>query len=152
MPTRTAAMRIRPLRSWIWSAVQAAHAGRRSEPRPQRAMFLPHGPGAFVLCDRMCLVSVSRVAIEGEDALVVAAVIAAGVGDAGEPGAAESAGDQVADGRVGIGLVPGADTLEIFAGCLVPHVMLTVFDSPVLACAGGEVPWAARSAGRLVMP
>jgi hypothetical protein len=50
------------------------------------------------------------VPVEGKDALVVAAVVAAGVGDVGEPGAAEGAGDQVADGGIGIGLVPGADT------------------------------------------
>ena len=36
--------------------------------------------------------------------MVVAAVVAAGVGGVGEPGAAECAGDQVADGGVGIGL------------------------------------------------
>jgi hypothetical protein len=33
-----------------------------------------------------------------EDAGIVAAVVAASVGDVGEPGAAEGAGDQVADG------------------------------------------------------
>jgi len=52
------------------------------------------------------LVSVSGVSLKGEDALVVAAVVEAGVGDVGEPGTAESASDQVADGSVGIGLVP----------------------------------------------
>ena len=43
------------------------------------------------------------------------AVVAAGVGDVGEPGASEDAGDQVADGGVGVRLVPGADSLEILA-------------------------------------
>jgi hypothetical protein len=62
----------------------------------------------FVLYDELFLMSGSYVSVEGEDALVVAAVVAAGVGDVGEPGAAESVGYQVADGGVGIGLVPGA--------------------------------------------
>jgi hypothetical protein len=52
------------------------------------------------------LVSGSGVSVEGEDALVVAAVPAAGVGDVGVPGVPERAGDQVADGCEGRGLVP----------------------------------------------
>ena len=47
------------------------------------------------------------VSVEGEYALVVAAVVAAGVGDVGEPGAVECACDQVADGGAGIGGGPG---------------------------------------------
>ena len=44
-----------------------------------------HGPGVFVICDRMMLpVAVSGISVKGEDALVVACVIAAGVGDVGE--------------------------------------------------------------------
>jgi hypothetical protein len=73
------------------------------------------------------------VSVEGEYALVVAAVVAAGVGDVGEPGAAECACDQVADGGAGIGLVPGADPLEIFGECLVSDVVRTVFNGPVAA-------------------
>ena len=46
-----------------------------------------------------------------------------GVGDVGVPGAAEGADDQVADGGVGIGLVAGADLLEILAEGLVPDVV-----------------------------
>jgi hypothetical protein len=52
----------------------------------------------------------SGVAVEGEDALVVAGVVAAGVGNAGIPGVAEGADDEIADGGIGMGLVPGADT------------------------------------------
>jgi hypothetical protein len=77
----------------------------------------------FVLYDRLFLMSGSCVSVEGEDALVVAAVVAAGVGDVGEPGAAESADGEVTDSRVGIGLVPGADALEVFGECLVPYVV-----------------------------
>jgi hypothetical protein len=82
---------------------------------------------------------VSGVSVEGEDALVIAAVVAAGVGDVGEPGAAEGAGNQVADGGIGIRLAPGADLLEVFAERLVPDVVLPVFDSPVVTCVDGEV-------------
>jgi hypothetical protein len=41
------------------------------------------------------------------------------VGGVSEPGAAEGAGDQVADGGIGVRLVPGADLLEILAKGLV---------------------------------
>lgn len=68
-----------------------------------------------------------------------AAVPAVGVGDAGEPGAVEDADDQVADRGVGIRLASGADLLEIFAECLVPQVMLAVFDGPVVAGVAGQV-------------
>jgi hypothetical protein len=51
-----------------------------------------HGPGVFVLFDRLFSMSGSCVSVEGNDALVVAAVVAAGVGDVGEPGTAEGAG------------------------------------------------------------
>jgi hypothetical protein len=77
--------------------------------------------------------SASGVSVEGEDALVVAGMKTPGVGDAGAPGAAEGADDQVADGGVGIGLVAGADLLEILAEGLVPDVVLAV-----LAIADGE--------------
>src|SRR5512135_3397710 len=80
-----------------------------------------------------------HISVEGEYALVVAAVVAAGVSDIREPGTAECAGDQVADGGIGIGLVPGADLLEILAEGLVPHVMLAVLDGPVAAGVGGQV-------------
>ena len=59
-------------------------------------------------------VSVSVVSVEGEDALVVASVVAAGVGHVGEPLPAECAGDEVADGGAGVRLVPGADALVVF--------------------------------------
>ena len=58
--------------------------------------------------------------MEDGDALVIAAVVAAGVGDVGVPGTAEGAGDQVADGGVGVGLVPGARPLEVFADMSCP--------------------------------
>jgi hypothetical protein len=81
--------------------------------------LLCHGPGVFVLCNCVRLVfpvPVSGVSVEGEDALVVAAVVAAGVGDGGESCVAEGAGDQVAESGVGIGLVPGGDLLGVFMG------------------------------------
>jgi hypothetical protein len=56
----------------------------------------------------------SCVSVEGQDAPVVAAVAAAGVGKFGKADAAGYADGEVADGRVGIGLVPGADALEVF--------------------------------------
>ena len=79
----------------------------------------------------------SCVSVEGQDALVIAAVVAAGVGDVGKADAAEGADGEVADGSVGIGLVPGADALEVFGECLVPYVMLAIFDAPVVAGVGG---------------
>jgi hypothetical protein len=63
----------------------------------------------FVLCDWVFRVPVSGVSAEGEDALVVAPVVTAGVGQVGEPMAAECAGDEVADGGVGVRLVSRAD-------------------------------------------
>jgi len=90
----------------------------------------PHGPGAFVLCDQFRLVSGSGVSVKGEDALVVAAVPAAGVGDVGEPGMPERAGDQVADGCEGRWLVPGADFLLVLAESLFPHIVPAVLDTP----------------------
>jgi hypothetical protein len=74
----------------------------------------------FALCDRLYLMSDSCVSVEGEDAPFVAAVVTADVGEAGVSGAAEGTGDQVADGRVRVGLVPGADALQVFGECLVP--------------------------------
>ena len=62
----------------------------------------------------------SGVSVQGEDALVVAGMPAAGVGDVGVSGVPERAGDQVADGREGRGLVPGADFLPVLAESLVP--------------------------------
>lgn len=53
----------------------------------------PHGPGVFVLCGRLCLVPVSGESVKGEDAPLVAAVVAAGMGDVGVADAAEGAGD-----------------------------------------------------------
>ena len=97
------------------------------------------GTGVFVFCDRVCPVFVFRCIRRGEYALVVVAVVAAGVGDVGEPGAAECACDQVAAGGVGIGLVPGADPLEIFGECLVSDVVRTVFNGPVAAGIEGQV-------------
>src|SRR5262249_49285352 len=47
-----------------------------------------HGPGVFVLCDRLLLMSGSYVCVEDEGALVIAAVVAAGVGEVGEADAA----------------------------------------------------------------
>lgn len=44
----------------------------------------------------------SCVSVEGQDALVIATVVAAGVGDVGKASAAEGADGEVADGRVGI--------------------------------------------------
>src|ERR1700750_1280645 len=108
------------------------------------------GTGVFVLCDRVR--SVFSVCVEGEYALVVAAVVAAGVGDVGEPGVAECACDRVADGGAGIGLVPGADPLEIFGECLVSDVARTVFNGPVAAGVEGQGRVPTRSVGRLVMP
>src|SRR6266849_543913 len=84
-------------------------------------------------------VPVSGVSVEGEDALVVVAVVAACVGDVGEPGVAEGAGDQVAESGVGAGLVPGADLLGVFAEGDVPDIMLAVFDGPVPAGVCGQV-------------
>jgi hypothetical protein len=101
-----------------------------------------------VLCDRLFLMSGSRVSAEGEDALVVAAVVTAGVGDVGEAGAAESADGEVADSRVGVGLVPGADALEVFGECRVPHVMLAVFDRPVPPGVDGQVVRAGQARGQ----
>src|SRR5262249_8213755 len=88
----------------------------------------------------------SGVSIEGEDAPLVAGVQAAGVGDVGVAGAAEGAGGRVADGGEGIGLVPGADPLEILGEGLVAHVVLAVLDSPVAAGVDAQV--AARCARR----
>ena len=59
--------------------------------------------------------------MESKDALVVAAVVAAGVGDVGVPSAPGGPDDQVADGGVGAGLVPSADLLQVFTECLVPE-------------------------------
>jgi hypothetical protein len=63
-----------------------------------------HGPGVFVLCALMpagalgvCL----GVSVEGDDSLVVACVVAAGVGDVGEARVAGRADDEVADGGAG---------------------------------------------------
>lgn len=78
----------------------------------------------------------SGVSVQREDAPLVAAVVAAGVGDVRVPGAAEGADDEVADRRVGIGLVPGADPLQVFAESLVPHVVPAVFDGPVVTGVG----------------
>ena len=55
------------------------------------------------------------VSVQGEDALVVADVVATGVGDVGKPGAAAGADDEVADGGVGVWLVPGPDPGGVFA-------------------------------------
>lgn len=55
-----------------------------------------------MLCDRLFLMSDSCVSVEGQDALVIATVVAAGVGDVGKASAAEGADGEVADGRVGI--------------------------------------------------
>src|SRR5262249_44684916 len=79
------------------------------------------------------------VSVQGEDASLVAGLVSAGVGDCGLPGAAEGAGDQVADGGPGIGLVSGACPLEVFAECLVAHVVLAVLDGPVTPGVGGQV-------------
>jgi hypothetical protein len=62
----------------------------------------------------------SGVSVQGEDALVVAGMPAAGVGDVGVAGPAEGTGGQVADGGVGVGLVPGADALHVLGEGLVP--------------------------------
>jgi hypothetical protein len=43
----------------------------------------------------------------------------------------ERAGDQIADGREGRGLVPGADFLLVLAESLVAHVVLADLDAPV---------------------
>jgi len=80
-----------------------------------RLVLNAHGPGVFVLCDRMFPVPVSGISVEGEDALVVACVIAAGVGDVGEAFPADGADDEVADDGAGAGLVPGAGFLGVFA-------------------------------------
>jgi len=48
------------------------------------------------------------------------------VGDVREPGAAECAGDQVADGGMSVRLAPGADLPEILAGGLVRTSELSV--------------------------
>ena len=50
-----------------------------------------HGSGVFVLCDSNVLHVRSGASVESEDALVVAAVVAAGGGNAGAP---ERADDQ----------------------------------------------------------
>jgi hypothetical protein len=89
----------------------------------ERVTGIRHGPGVFVLCDRLFFMPVSVVSVEREYALVVAAVVAAGVGDVREAGAAEGAGDQVADGGIGVRLAPGADLLEVFAEGLVPDIV-----------------------------
>ena len=70
------------------------------------------------------------------------------MGDVGEPGVAEGAGDQVADGGVGVGLVPGADLLEVFAEGVVPDVVLAVFDGPVVAGVDGQVAGAGQVCGQ----
>ena len=80
---------------------------------PSAGPVILHGPGVFVLYDRLFLMSGSCLSVEGQDALVIAAVVAASVGDVGKAGAAEGADGEVADGSVGIGLVLGADPLEV---------------------------------------
>jgi hypothetical protein len=88
------------------------------------------------------------VSVKGEDALVVASVMAAGVGDVGVSGAAERTGDEVADASHRVGLVPGAHLLLVFAECDVADIMLTVFDAPVLAGVPGEVTRAGQARGQ----
>jgi hypothetical protein len=71
-----------------------------------------HGPGVFVLSDRLFLISGSYVSVEDEDALVIAAVVAAGVGDVGEADAAESADGEVATGRACADVLTGSSRCE----------------------------------------
>jgi hypothetical protein len=54
---------------------------------PERDHHHPHGAGVFVLCDRVFLDVRSGVPVKDEDALVVTAVVVAGVGDGGSGGA-----------------------------------------------------------------
>ena len=81
----------------------------------------------------------SCVSVEPENALVVAAVVTTGVGCVGEPGAAEGTDDEVADGSVCIGLVPGADALQILGEGRIPDVILAVLDGPVPAGVDAQV-------------
>jgi hypothetical protein len=74
----------------------------------------------------MFLVPDSGVSVESEGALVVAAVIAAGMGDVGVSLPAECAHDEVADGGVGVRLVPGAGFLGVFPECDVADIMLLI--------------------------
>src|SRR5437764_5839849 len=62
---------------------------------PSRRQSGPGGPQ--VLCGLMFRGVRLGVSVKGQDALVVASVVAAGVGDVGVSGAAECAGDEVAD-------------------------------------------------------
>jgi hypothetical protein len=58
-----------------------------------------------------------EVSVEGEDALVVAAVVAAGGGDVGVPFPAECADDEVADAGMGVRLAAGAGFLCVLPEC-----------------------------------
>jgi hypothetical protein len=106
-----------------------------------------HGPGKFGLCEVTLLLSVLEVSVEGEDALVFAAVVAAGGGDVGVSFPAECAGDEIADAGVRVRLAAGAGLLGVFPECDVADVMLLVFDCPVISCVGGEVPWPGEVCG-----
>ena len=92
-----------------WRTAEEFLAATQTPEFLDSAVGLVHGPGVFVLCSGVFSVSGSDVSVEGEDALVVAAVPAAGMGDVGVPGMPERAGDQVAYGGEGVRLVPGAD-------------------------------------------
>ena len=70
------------------------------------------------------------------------------MGDAGEAGVAVGAGDEVADGCVGIAPVPGAGALEIFAEGLVADVVLAILDGPVVAGVDGQVAGAGQLRGQ----
>jgi hypothetical protein len=70
----------------------------------------------LVLCDVALLLPGLEVSVEGEDALVVAAVVAAGGGDVGVSFPAERADDEVADAGMGVRLAPGAGFLGVFPG------------------------------------
>ena len=82
--------------------------------------------------------------------LVVACVVAAGLGYVLEAGLACGAGGEVADGGVGNGLAAGSGFLGVLVEGDVADVVLVVLDAPMLAGGDGQVAGSARSAGRLV--
>src|SRR5260370_33604335 len=80
-----------------------------------------------------------EVSVEGEGALVVAAVVATGGGDVGVSFPAECSHDEVADAGVCVGLAAGACFLCVLPECDITDAMLPVFDCPVVSCVDGEV-------------
>ena len=95
---------------------RAARDGEQAMMAIHAVRFLATAPASLCYLTGCSRCRVSGVSVEGEDALVGAAVVAAGGGDVGVSFPAECAGDEVADGGVGVGLVPGAGFLRVFPG------------------------------------